>query len=901
MPKIVITEVDNTSPGIIDESTDVVYIPGFVNVNPNINSNLYKRDSKGNVVYDSSGTPEEYYGIKPNEPTLFTSISEFESLCGTEPAYFSADQKYSSLSRLEADGSMTGFSGDAIPYHDTMFKGGQADPAYVMAKEILSAGLCVLYERINNDKYIQTFYHVAETPSDWNTNYMNYQVASEAYVTVTSPSVPEMFTKQNGLPYLNVGENNVTYYTKMVVKDLADGGQTTIAFAPTTDVVTSIDGTTVQRDGLEQADGTIVPAYYVKNTDLLSDTEDPTKYYLKEQIYFSSVEPSYKANTFYIKDATHNTYTLLVSNIPPADWGQAVDKYYTSVSEEVFNPVVFKNLYSPEYEADTYYEPGFVLVVDEEAPADWTSASNKYYSFTQADNSYSEVNTAEEEYVANQFYSITNSTAISGAEPEDWGTAENKFYTRTGEAGSYLFERVTFSTRFTPAFDDPSLTGKTIVTPDADDATKFEVVSEEPSNWGISTVSFYTLSEPIEPIVAVVDGESPNVAPVEKGTVIPSGTEFIPHSWIVGYSQGIQTVTEFSQVQPINPGTSSEMAPTWDPNQIYRLVSDGINIETVYDALSSIYAITDSGLSDKGNYSIKYLTSGGYPTYEYSQNALVTQMMNLCVERGDCVAFIDHTDNPYRNQNIDQPGSLYYAVKNDLTFQTSGEFATMFTPWATYNRTTTDLDDQMRTADGYDPTIRMPGSFAYFLSLGDSLTINPNWLAIAGVARGLVQNLASGGMTTNIPNGTADKMSPRDALSINPITNIKPYGYTIWGNRTLKNNATEGNLTATSFLNVRNLVSDIKKEVYRTARKLTFEQNSDVLWVNFKAEVSPLLDRMLHGYGISSYKLQLDTTHPRFNEKATLCVKIIISPIEPVEDFYVSIIMQDDEDAVITE
>ena len=93
MPKIVITEVDNTSPGIIDESTDVVYIPGFVNVDRTINSGLYDTDG-------------EYVGIKVNEPTLFTSISEFESLCGTEPAYFSADQKYSSLSGLEADGSM---------------------------------------------------------------------------------------------------------------------------------------------------------------------------------------------------------------------------------------------------------------------------------------------------------------------------------------------------------------------------------------------------------------------------------------------------------------------------------------------------------------------------------------------------------------------------------------------------------------------------------------------------------------------------------------------------------------------------------------------------------------------------------------------------------------------------
>ena len=74
MPKIVITEVDNTSPGVLSESTDVVYIPGFVNLDRQTNSGLY----------NSAG---EYVGIKVHEPTLFTSISTFESLCGAEPAH----------------------------------------------------------------------------------------------------------------------------------------------------------------------------------------------------------------------------------------------------------------------------------------------------------------------------------------------------------------------------------------------------------------------------------------------------------------------------------------------------------------------------------------------------------------------------------------------------------------------------------------------------------------------------------------------------------------------------------------------------------------------------------------------------------------------------------------------
>lgn len=881
MPKIVIEEIDQTSPGIIDESTDVVYIPGFVDIK---NENL-------NTTNPETGELE-YIGIKVNEPTLFTSITQFETLCGTQPAYFSQEQRYEDLSELQPDGSVTGFSDAAVPYHGRMFSAGQADPSYVMAKEILSAGLSVLYERVNNDDYSETYNKVSNPPTDWNTNYMNYEIASQVYTTVVSPSAPEMFTKQNGFEFLNSNvpdSDQIQYYTKTTVTDPTDK-QITIAFVPVAseDVITypnseGID--IVQSDGLIQSDGSVVPAYYVQNTDLLSENDTPTKYYLRTEILFTNYEPEYQANKYGMKSG--DNYILLSSSTPPADWG--IGTYYENTawneswtSEKTpkwsEDPVVFTQLWTPEYSQSNFYNPQFQEVTSKTQPDDWETATDKY--FTKEGNVYTGVTSGTAFNTDTQYYQTSNNDSISSSsQPEDWGTGV--YFTRTGTTGSYVYTQVQFLQEFKPQFNDPSLVGKTIITQQTAGSDTFVVITEQPADWGnvSSKKGFYYLSNEMKP-------------EDYTGSEAVSGTKYIPHAWIVGYKQGVMTSLEYTNVVGVDIGNGQQVAPTWDPSQIYRIVSNGIDIKTMYDALQSIYAITDSGLSDKGNYSIKYLTSGGYPTYEYSSNSLVTQMIALAKERGDCVAFIDHTDNPYRNQNIDQPGSLYYAVRNDLTFQTDGEFATMFTPWAIYNRTTTDSGTT-------DSTIRMAGSFAYFLSLADSITVNPNWLAIAGVARGLVQNLASGGMTTNIPNGAADAMEPRDGIAINPITNIKPYGYTIWGNRTLKKNAV--NLTATSFLNIRNLVSDIKKEVYRTARKLTFEQNNDVLWVNFKAEVSPLLERMLHGYGISSYKLQLDTQHPRFNERATLCVKIIISPIEPVEDFYVTIIMQDDENVTITE
>lgn len=882
MPKIVITEQDLTSPGVIDESTDVVYIPGFVNLDRSINSNLYEDNGDG-----------DYIGIQPNKPTLFSSISEFEAMCGVQPAYFSEDQTYASLvgTTPNADGSMPGFSSDAIPYHGVMFYGprgdqqyGQADPSYVMAKEILSAGLSVLYERVNADDYTETFVNQSNAPEDWESNYQNYQIANSVLIDVTDTTVPTMFTKQNGEIY----NPELTYYTRGTAADPEDAGNPlTIAFIPVNEsrqegayyqeVSTSLNDE--GQDIISDAVTGSVPEYFVLTSSLSKEQLEQQNievinYYTKTQISFTTYEPVYEANTYYVLQ--NGQYIQLTSTTPPTDWG--VGEYY---SDTEGTRVQFVYQCTPAYVDSQFYK---FNVVTGEQPEDWESGT--YYKRSGSVGSYIyEQKTAEDEYSEGTYYKLEQ---VSGPQPSDWGTSD-EYCSQVPESDPATYQQVTFSPSYIPTFSTASSQG-TVIRFDADNNFYTEVTSE-PSDWG--TAQFYVRStEPVSPLSLP--------QPPDPETLYYTGTYYIPHSWVVGYSQGVQTSIEYVDVQGVQT-SGGFVAPVWNAKATYRLPNDGINIANMYNSLQSLYAITDTGLSDKGNYSIKYLTSGGYPVYEYSQNALVTQMMNLCVERGDCVAFIDHTDNPYRNQNIDQPGSLYYTVKNDLTFQTNGEFATMFTPWATYNRTTTDLDEQLRTADGYDPTIRMPASFAYFLGLGDSVITNPNWLAIAGVARGLVQNLSSGGMTTNIPNGAADKMSPRDGIAINPITNIRPYGYTIWGNRTLKNNATQGNLTATSFLNIRNLVSDIKKEVYRVCRKLTFEQNSDVLWANFKSELTPLLDRMLHGYGISNYKLQKDVEHPRYNERATLCVKIIISPVEAVEDFYVSIVMQDDEDVDISE
>jgi phage tail sheath protein FI len=195
----------------------------------------------------------------------------------------------------------------------------------------------------------------------------------------------------------------------------------------------------------------------------------------------------------------------------------------------------------------------------------------------------------------------------------------------------------------------------------------------------------------------------------------------------------------------------------------------------------------------------------------------------------------------------------------------------------------------------------MPPSFGYLISLAKSIIINNNWVAVAGVARGQVPSINGLYTASRLSNSLANAYQPRNGkTSINPITNIKPYGLTIWGNRTMKNNLTTANggedgLTATSFLNIRNMVSDVKKTAYVAAKTLMFEQNSDVLWVNFLSKVTPLLDKLMSGQGLSDYKIIKNPT----NEKAKLKATIKLFPIYAVEEFEITIELSDEDVSVV--
>lgn len=297
-------------------------------------------------------------------------------------------------------------------------------------------------------------------------------------------------------------------------------------------------------------------------------------------------------------------------------------------------------------------------------------------------------------------------------------------------------------------------------------------------------------------------------------------------------------------------------------------------------------------LSDKALYDIRFLTTGGY--------ALPSQeMVNCASKRGDCVALIDHASTLKDVASIREAIGALTKAKDAKTGAYLSKYAAAFTPW--FKSNVEDFGDEL-----------IPPSFGYLFAYARSIQSNPTWYAVAGTFRGNIPELKEvakkystaeiemlQGRAENaeVELGTGDTpFEPGDnvGFAINPIAYVRGYGYLVWGNRTLNvneiNSSTKaGILKATSFLNVRNLCSDIVKTLYAAARRYTFEQNSNTLWLNFKYQIQPLLDRMVSGNGIGAYTFEQLPTEA----KARLRARITITPIEGVEDFELELCLED--------
>ncbi len=411
----------------------------------------------------------------------------------------------------------------------------------------------------------------------------------------------------------------------------------------------------------------------------------------------------------------------------------------------------------------------------------------------------------------------------------------------------------------------------------------------------------------------LASGSKVNGSEISKDTLYSKSVTLVENDIIkagskltVGYKIGTEINKDYTAIYELLINNTETLSISFDPNSKDYYVNKTSkyitftnktlrNINLVLNDLSGNLELEDNtsdefslsefytNLKDKTNnifnkiadnkdlYNVKTITCGSYPSFALTSTAtdgatIAEIMVKTAKECTDATAIIDYYDDgtdTYTNVNLTWLSEL-----------NTKKYGAMFTPYGTYQST---IDSKN--------SFRMPASFGYLSCLADSIKTNPNWYAVAGVTRGKLRSLLA--VDKEISTAEADKMQSRTGISINPILNIPGHKYCIWGNRTLNEN--EEGLTASSFLNIRVLVNDVKKVVYKAAKELTFELNNDILWLNFKAKIEPTLDKMLSGNGLSGYKIIKVAT----DKKATIKAIIRLYPIEAVEDFDITIELAD--------
>ena len=311
----------------------------------------------------------------------------------------------------------------------------------------------------------------------------------------------------------------------------------------------------------------------------------------------------------------------------------------------------------------------------------------------------------------------------------------------------------------------------------------------------------------------------------------------------------------------------------------------------------------EDALKDPGLYSIKFVSNGGYVS-----KAINGKVWDLAIARKDCVALIDIPFTMKTEALLDGGSKISSGFIKDNVLSSysnvDGKYAALFAPWGIYSPTCIqgyhriDNNGYATDTDGsytyYPSRVELPGSFGYLMALASALKSGANnWVAMAGATRGQIPFLI--GLKEEFTESDIEKYQTRKSISINPIATINPFGMIVWGNRTMYDNALKGNLIASSFLNIRNLCSDVKKTVWTTSRRLTFEQNSDILWVNFKSYITPILDQMVTGGCLSGYELKKRAN----KQKAELRAVVRLYPIEAVEDFDIELQLADESTAII--
>ena len=302
-------------------------------------------------------------------------------------------------------------------------------------------------------------------------------------------------------------------------------------------------------------------------------------------------------------------------------------------------------------------------------------------------------------------------------------------------------------------------------------------------------------------------------------------------------------------------GALGNNIPTNAAGNYYENITDS-NIQGLSP---SNYSESISLLSNKDAYRYNTIITPGLiadPNFYPNSNIIVSQLISMVENRGDCMAIIDISKY---NENTGQ------IIANAQTRNTS--YAATYWPWVQ-----TPLPNNLSTLVWAPTSTFIPGVYAFNDSNGYP------WLAPAGINRGIISNATQ--TEKVLTQGIRDTLYQN---RINPVTTfITPQGNSIvvFGQKTLQKRN-----TSLTRINVRRLLINLKNYISRVANEFVFEQNTPETREDFLSQINPYLSLVQQQEGLTAFEVIMDETNntPEIIDNNKLVGQIYIQPTRTAE------------------
>lgn len=265
---------------------------------------------------------------------------------------------------------------------------------------------------------------------------------------------------------------------------------------------------------------------------------------------------------------------------------------------------------------------------------------------------------------------------------------------------------------------------------------------------------------------------------------------------------------------------------------------------------SRAYKMAIDALANPDAFDINMLIT---PGVIYSQHSYIaTAGIDMCETRADCFYILDAA---LLGDTVDS------AVNAVADLDTS--YAATYHPWVKIRDTSTNKTVWV------PPSVVLTGVFA------QNDRIGAEFFAPAGLHRG--------GIGEALQVRSRLDQANRDILyegRVNPIASFPSQGITVWGQKTLQQDA-----SALDRINVRRLLIMVKKFIASTSRYLVFEQNTEATRNRFLSVVNPYLASIQERQGLYAFRVVMDDTNntPDLIDRNVLVGQLYLKPTKTAE------------------